>query len=220
MTQLGFDNLLYEGTVSNEMHQLKAKYPGLPSTWDDAIPYHHKLIDRCHTAFLAADVDEINRVYDEAEALADLLQHIAKGYTSGILAPDGSGTRLATATRALPGIVPHWGQEGDFIIEAAGMRVRMDTDGIFGIATRFVILPGFGAHAVDYDKPFLSETGFRSFIGYRADLEAGMTVDVFAKSLIEYHVKNALKGKLLAIEQKYRERAAQELSNPPSSDSG
>lgn len=207
MTQLGFDSLLDEGAANNELHQLKVKYPGLPSTWDDALRYHHKLIDRCHAAFLAADIDEINRVYDEAETLADLLQHTANGYTSGILTADGAGTRLATATRALPGVVPRWGQQGDFIIEAAGMRVRMDTDGIFGIATRFVLLPGFGAHAVDYNKPFLSETGFRSFIGYRADLERGITVDVFAKSLIEYHVKHALKGQLVAIEQKYREPA-------------
>ena len=83
---------------------------------------------------------------------------------------DGAGTRLAEKTRAPTGTIPLWGQEGEFVIETAGISVRMDTDGIFGIATRYVLMPGFAAHAVDWDKPFISETGFRSFIGYSATL--------------------------------------------------
>jgi len=204
MTQLGFDSLLDEAASSNEMQALLAKYPGMPSTWDDGIPYYRKLLDRCHAAFLAADIDEINRLYNEAEALAELLQ----GHPGGILAEDGGGTRLAAETRADQGTVPLWGQEGEFIVEAAGMRVRMEVDGIFGIATRFVIFPGYGAHAVDYDKPFFSETGFRSFIGFHANLEPGITQDVFTAGLIEHHVKHALKGKLVPIDPKYRKQAA------------
>ena len=83
----------------------------------------------------------------------------------------------------------------------------METDGIFGISTRYVILPGFAAHAVDFGKPFISETGFRSFIGYGASVEPGVTIEAFAKALIEHHVAHALKCRLVAIDDKYRLRA-------------
>jgi hypothetical protein len=203
VTQLSFDELLAQTKTDNEALALKRKFPDLPSSWDEAIPYHHKLIERCNAAFIAADRDEIIRVYDEAEALAEILQ----GRTSGLLAPDGAGTKLAEKTRGAPGTIPLWGQEGEFVIEAAGIPVRMDTDGIFGIATKYVLMPGFGANAVDYSKPFISETGFRSFIGYSATLEPGLTVDAFAKALIEHHVAHALKGLLVQIEDEYVDRA-------------
>jgi hypothetical protein len=203
MTQLGFDDLLSQTETDNEAHALKRKYPDLPASWDTALPYYQNLLQRCDAAFLTADVDAINRIYGEAEALATILQ----GKTSGLLAPDGAGTILAEKTRAPAGTTPLWGQEGEFIIEAAGVAVRMETDGIFGISTRYVLLPGFAAHAVDFDKPFISETGFRSFIGYGADVEPGVTIEAFAKALIEHHVSRALKGRLVAIDDKYRLRA-------------
>jgi hypothetical protein len=204
MTQLGFDDLLSQTETDNEVHALKRQYPDLPTSWDTALPHYQNLLQRCDAAFLAADGDEINRIYGEAEALATIIQ----GKTSGLLALDGAGTILAEKTRAPVGATPLWGQEGEFIIEAAGVTVRMETDGIFGISTRYVLLPGFAAHAVDFDKPFISETGFRSFIGYGARVEPGVTIEAFAKALIEHHVAHALKGRLVAIEDKYRLRAA------------
>jgi hypothetical protein len=203
MTQLGFDDLLAQTESDNEIHAIRRKYPGLPSSWDDAIPHYFKLLDRCNAAFLVADLDAIKRVYDEAETMAIMLN----GRTHGLTARDGAGTRLAEKTRAPPGTIPLWGQQGEFVIEAAGISVRMDTDGIFGIATRYVFMPGLGAHAVDWDKPFISETGFRSFIGYSADLEPGVTIDAFARALIEHHVANALKGRLVRIQDEYADRA-------------
>jgi len=204
MTQLGFDALLSQTETDNELRVFKRKYPDLPESWDMAVPHYRNLLQRCDAAFLAADVDAINRIYGEAEALATLLQ----GKTSGLLAPDGAGTILGEKTRAPLGTIPVWGQEGEFIIDAAGVTVRMETDGIFGISTRYVLMPGFAAHAVDFGKPFISETGFRSFIGYGANVEPGVTIEAFAKALIEHHVSHALKGRLVAIEDKYRLRAA------------
>ena len=56
------------------------------------------------------------------------------------------------------------------------------------------------------EKPFLSETGYRSFIGLRSGLQPGMTPDSFAREIIALHVTRELKGKLIVIEPKYRER--------------
>ncbi len=49
-------------------------------------------------------------------------------------------------------------------------------------------IPGFGAHVVEPDRPFISETGFRSFVGYNPDLPPGTTPDAYAKLLIEHYL--------------------------------
>ena len=87
-------------------------------------------------------------------------------YEPGILAgADAPGCVLARLTRASEGAVPLWGQRSSFIIERRAMRVRIELEGMFGIGARFMSWLGLGAHAVDWDKPFLSETGYRSFLG-------------------------------------------------------
>jgi len=47
---------------------------------------------------------------------------------------------------------------------------------------------GFSARAVEFDKPFLSETGYRSFIAISGELEAGFTPDRFAGEVISAYV--------------------------------
>jgi len=88
------------------------------------------------------------------------------------------------------------------------MRVRIELDGMFGLAARFSLWPGFSAHAVDFDRPFLSETGYRSFLGIHADLEPNLTPDVFTHEVIAAYVERELKGKLVTIAERYRERGA------------
>lgn len=95
---------------------------------------------------------------------------------------------LARLTAAEPGTVPLWGQEGEFVIEVTGMRVRIEMDGMFGIGAGFSPWMNFSAHAVDWDKPFLSETGYRSFMGMHAALVPGFTPDAFAREVIAAHV--------------------------------
>ena len=57
---------------------------------------------------------------------------------------------------------------------------------------------------MEWGKPFLSETGYRSFIGSRGSLQPGMTPDSFAREIVALHVSRELKGKLLAIKPEYR----------------
>ena len=56
---------------------------------------------------------------------------------------------------------------------------------------------------MDYDRPFLSETGYRSFLGIYADPVPGMLPDEFAHEVVQSYVARALKGKLLAIAPDY-----------------
>src|SRR5690606_16264225 len=98
----------------------------------------------------------------------------------GILAHEGAPGRVLTRETAAPsGTVPLWGQEGDFIITVGRMRVRIALDGLFGIASSFAFWPGFAAHAVDYDRPFISQTDYRSFLGIHAAPVPDLTPDDF-----------------------------------------
>lgn len=73
-------------------------------------------------------------------------------------------------------------------------------------STGFSFWPGFGAHAVDYDRPFLSETGYRSFLGLHADPQPGLTPATFTREVIASYVERELKEKQLSIAEQYRDR--------------
>lgn len=176
----------------------------VPSTMEEAIPYYRELLQKHHQAMMAGDMDAAVQVRDEAE---DLAVKLNGGELLGICArPESPGHRLETETTAPDGAVPLWGQTGNFVIDVNGMKVRIEQDGLFGIGASMSSAPGFAAHAVDYDKPFLSETGYRSFIGYRPQIESGMTPDAMAREIIAGYVATECKGKARKIERTYVER--------------
>lgn len=178
----------------------------MPGTFPEALPYYHALLDKHHAAMLAADVDETMRLREEADTLALRLNHGDPGILAG---PDAPGCALARETAATPGSVPLWGQKGSFIVTVSGARVRIEIDGIFGIGVRVAYWPGFSAHAVDRDRPFISPTGYRSFLGIHADAVPGMTPDAFVAKVLAAHVAEELKGGLVVIAPSYRERAGE-----------
>ena len=201
--QLGFDALLSAADQDNSRRKFERETAHLPSTMDNALPFYREMISRHNTAMLAADVDETMHLREEACQLARRLN----GGDSGILAePDSPGNVLTRDTAAPENAVPLWGQEGNFIITLDDMRVRIEMDGMFGIGAGFGFWPGFSAHAVEMDKPFISETGYRSFLGIHAEPVAGLTPDGFAAKVITAHVARHLKGKLVAIDEQYRQR--------------
>lgn len=63
---------------------------------------------------------------------------------------------LASVSAQKDGFEPIFGQKGRFLISVAGCRVDFRYSGLFGIC-------GGEAHVVDLDKPFISETGYRSY---------------------------------------------------------
>lgn len=139
----GFDQMLEEQRTA-----------GLPSTMEDAVPFYRALIERYHAAMIAGDAEGTMALRDEAHDLAIKLNG---GTLLGICGgPDAPGNVLERAAGAEPGAIPLWGQEGSFIIDVNGLKVRIEQFGIFGVSTAPMCWPGFGAHAVDYQRPFLS----------------------------------------------------------------
>jgi hypothetical protein len=170
----------------------------LPNELSAAIPYFRSLIYQHHEALLAGDLDAAERINGEAHDLAVKLN----GGDPAILADDDSpGNVLERETAAPEGEVPKWGQTGSFVIAIAGARVRVEMEGIFGLAA--APLPGFVVMAMDYDKPFLSETGFKSFLGYQVALTPGALPDEHARTVIEAYIRERLRGRLYRIEARY-----------------
>jgi hypothetical protein len=203
--QLGFDGLLAAAAEDNRKHKAERETAHLPGTMEEAIPFYRLLIRQHHAAMLAADVDTAMRLRKEASLLALRLN----GGEPGILADDDSpGIVLTRETAAVVDAVPLWGQEGDFTVEVNGMRVRIELDSMFGIGCGYCYWPGFAAHAVDWHRPFISETGYRSFLGIHADPAPGLTPDDFAEKIIAAHIRHELKGRLVAVEPRYRQQVA------------
>jgi hypothetical protein len=199
--QLGFDGLLAAAAEQNQKRRFERETGHLPATMEEAIPFYRLLLRQNHAAMLAADVETAMHLRGEARKLALRLN----GGEPGIIADDDSpGNVLARETAAAPGAVPLWGQTGEFMIDVDGMKVRIELEGVFGIGGGFCFWPGFAARAVDHDRPFLSNTGYRSFFGIGADPVPGLTPDAFAAKVIAAHVAHRLKGRLVAIEPRYR----------------
>lgn len=175
----------------------------VPSSMEEAVPYYRTLIEKHHAAMMAGDKDAAMAVRAEADDLAYKLNGGDGAIKGG---PDAPPYQLERATAAPEGTIPMWGQTGDYVIEVDGMKVRIEQDGIFATGSHAMFWLAFSVHAVDYDKPFLSETGYRSFIGIFAPPEPGVTPEDFAKGVIRGQLQRERKGKPYRIEQSYVER--------------
>jgi len=175
----------------------------LPSTMEDGIAHYRALLEKHHNAMLAGDEATAMAMREEGNRLAVTLNKGEPGILGG---PDAPGYVLMRETAALPGAVPMWGQEGDFTVTVDDMPVHIVMDGMMGICATMNVWPGFSANVVETEKHFLSETGYRSFLGVHADLVPGLTPDAFVREVIAAHIKGPCKGRLRPVKDDYRGR--------------
>lgn len=199
--QLGFDSLIADAEQTNRDRLFERETRHLPDSMAEAIPYYRVLLKQHHAAMLAADVDQTMALREEAHGLALRLN----AGEAGILAHDDApGFVLARASAARSGDMPIWGQTGDFLITVKGMDMRIDLEGMFGIGSGFSFWPGFAVHAVAFDKPFISGTGYRSFLGIHADPVPGLMPDEFVTRIIASYLERELRGVPEEISERYR----------------
>jgi len=86
--------------------------------------------------------------------------------TSGVKSGNDNAVAGEVAPGHPPGTVPRWGQLGDFIINVRSVPIRIEQDGILGIGAGTGTLLGFETHAVDYNRPFMSNTDTAALSGY------------------------------------------------------
>lgn len=142
-----------------------------------------------HAAMLAGDVQAL----DDADVV----------YRACVIKLNG-GTHFGSADiqkaleakfAAVAGQVPEWGQAGEFLLEVEGMRlaVKMCPDTLSNHC-------GAELHAVDFDRPFLSRTGYRHQ-PMRPAQHLGRTVDQAVRA--EVLELLAGEGKASAIDQEH-----------------
>lgn len=175
----------------------------LPSTFEEAIPVYRDLIDKHHAAMMVGDEATVLKLRNEAHDLARKLNDGDHGILAG---PDSVGHRLENATAAEDGAIPKWGQTASYTIDVNGMKVRIEQQGMLGIGAMSMFWPSFEAYAVDYDQPFISQTGYRSFMGPRVEVMTGIAPDQFAREVITSYLVGERKGKPERIEKSYVER--------------
>lgn len=203
--QLGFDTLLRDADAYNQERTFKRETAHLPCTWDKALPFYRTLLRQHHAAVLAGDEHRTMALREEAHRLARVLN----GGDNGILAhEDAPGYVLARKTAAALGRVPLWGQSGAFEVMVQTMKARIEMRGIFEVDASTCFWPGFSVHAVEGARPFLSPTGYRSFLGISADPVPGLSPDRFVQRALEHYIARELGGALVAIRSEYRERCA------------
>lgn len=194
--QLGFGDLLAEADKSNAERAFSKETKHLPDTWSEALRYHGQQILDHNAAMLACDFDTAFSIREDAHLLAKKLN----GGDPGILADnDSPGCRLERACAANAGDVPLWGQQGAFKLIVCGVACRIAFHGMFGTGARYMPYLGFEARAKEGSRHFVSETGYRSFLGYSIPPEPGLTPADFVERVITSHVEDQLNGTLVPI---------------------
>jgi hypothetical protein len=184
------EQIVDEARDANRKAEIDAKTAHLPGDWPTALEFYRNLTLSFNDAMLAGDVPETERLYNEAHDLAVKLN----GGDGGIVAhADAPAYVLMRETAAPKGTVPLWGQEGNFYIRHRGVLIRIEWHGML-----YMSCGGFAAHAVKKDKPFISDTGYRSFLGHGGMPKSGTVLD-YVSSIIEDHICNHLKGRLETI---------------------
>lgn len=79
-------------------------------------------------------------------------------YFGSCAGDDSAGTIVKRYCAAVPGVVPLWGQQGEFLINVKDIRCWVKYGGGLGSVPN----SHFEFNAVDLDAPFISETGYRS----------------------------------------------------------
>ena len=194
--QLGFDTLLQDAAADNAARAFNRETAHLPGTWEAALAYHRQQIADHPAAMLANDFDAALAIREEAHLLAQKLN----GGNPGILASDDApGCKLDKDCAAPHGDIPQWGQSGVFILDTAGVTAQVTMGGMFAIGATAMPYLGFSVRAVDDTIPFLSSTGYRSFLGCTVPPEQGMTPDGFVARVLEAYVSDDLCGKLMTV---------------------
>jgi hypothetical protein len=159
-------------------------------------------VNAMHAAVLASDEKAADAAADRYDAAVWKLNGGTFVGSRHVENPDAAGYLVERHCRAAPGAVPMWGQRGEFLITVSGVRAVVEVGDGFG---RFRI--GFAFHVVDADKPFISETGYKSHF---ETTKGGRTVEQVAIAVFSAHLAEG--RRMLAPE--YRERFAAEPCRP------
>lgn len=104
-------------------------------------------------------------------------------------AKEGAGGQLRKKLAAPAGVVPGWGQAGEYLLEVEGMRLRVVVDP-WGMNRTYSL----SFYAVDASAKFISETGYLSQF-LHPDKHVGQTLGQAVRELVEQLLQGEFKPK-------------------------
>lgn len=109
---------------------------------------------------------------------------------------EGSGGQLRKLLAAPAGVVPGWGQAGEYLLEVGDMRLRVEVDP-WGVNKTHSL----SFHAVDASAKFLSETGYLSQF-LHPDKYVGSALGQAVRALVEGLVLGEFKPKSIREDER------------------
>ena len=139
-------------------HQIAALAASLPTERADLLAVAVDAVHAVNAAILAGNLDTAT---DAATRYEAAIWQLNGGTFFACRANDYSAANVLADHCAAPdGLAPKWGQRGDFLIACDGMRAR-----VIANTAPERMPPHFAFHAVDLERPFISETGYLSHFG-------------------------------------------------------
>ena len=129
-----------------------------------------------NAAVLAGHLDVLK---GQDDALAAVATKLNGGVSRGALADDGLLAAIIARKAPPLGQVPQWGQDGEFLLEVDGIRIRVRAR-----SSNLNVVLHVDLNVVDLDQLFVSETGYRSTYIW-ADRSLGLTVDQAVRRDVE-----------------------------------
>ena len=129
-----------------------------------------------NAAVLAGHLDVLK---GQDNALAAVATKLNGGVSRGALADDGPLAAIIARKAPPLGQVPQWGQDGEFLLEVDGIRIRVRAR-----SSNLNVVLHVDLNVVDLDQLFVSETGYRSTYIW-ADRSLGLTVDQAVRRDVE-----------------------------------
>jgi hypothetical protein len=114
----------------------------------------------------------------------------------GSATDEGAGRQLLKQLAAPAGLVPGWGQAGQYLLEVDDMRLRVKVD-----PWRMDGTHSLSFHAVDASAKFISETGYLSQF-LHADKHVGQTFGQAVRALVEQLLQGEFKPKAIREEER------------------
>lgn len=165
---------------------------------------------RSYLPDLSDDLDELKQIYraqidqlDKFMSAGDVeASRFPREMMEACILKANGGEHFGSACNARPmavraagiaalGQIPRWGEAGHFIVEHRDIRAIVEIDhGAFG---------GTAIYALDFNRPFPSETGFHSLLGERR--EPGEAMEAFGRRLIDASIaySETSRGKTRAL---------------------
>lgn len=109
---------------------------------------------------------------------------------------EGAGGQLIKLLAAPSGVVPGWGQAGEYLLEVEGMRLRVEVSpwGISG-------LHSLSFHAIDASAKFISETGYLSQF-LHPDKHVGRSLGQAVRELVVHLLQGEFKPKAIREDER------------------